>query len=198
MNTNLQRAIVLSLLVLLMAATRSHVFSHFTPVPDATWAAFFVGGFYLRAWARWAFPALMALAVVIDYLVISGQGMNFFAHYCVSPGYWMLVPAYAAMWAGGHWLRSRYSGASVGALARTAAVLMPATAICHLFAQGGFYWLSSAVAEPSLAGWAANYGHWFPSYLAATAMFVAVAAVAQAVSEVVARNAGAAQRRDQR
>ena len=52
MNTNLQRAIVLSLLVLLMAATRSHVFSHFTPVPDATWAAFFVGGFYLRAWAR--------------------------------------------------------------------------------------------------------------------------------------------------
>ena len=197
MNTNLQRAIVLSLLVLLMAATRSHVFSHFTPVPDATWAAFFVGGFYLRAWARWAFPALMALAVVIDYLVISGQGMNFFAHYCVSPGYWMLVPAYAAMWAGGHWLRSRYDGASFGALARTAAVLVPATAICHLFAQGGFYWLSSAVAEPGFAGWAANYGHWFPSYLAATAMFVAVAAVAQAVSEVVARNAGAAQRRDQ-
>ena len=197
MNTNLQRAIVLSLLVLLMAATRSHVFSHFTPVPDATWAAFFVGGFYLRAWARWAFPALMALAVLIDYLVISGPGMNFFTHYCVSPGYWMLVPAYAAMWAGGHWLRSRYSGASLGALARTAAVLVPATAICHLFAQGGFYWLSSAGAEPGFAGWAANYGHWFLSYLAATAMFVAVAAVAQALSEAVARNAGAAQRRDQ-
>ena len=163
MNTNLQRAIVLSLLVLLMAATRSHVFSHFTPVPDATWAAFFVGGFYLRAWARWAFPARMALAVLIDYLVISGQGIDFFSHYCVSPGYWMLVPAYAAMWAGGHWLRSRYAGASVGARARRAGVLVPTTAVCPRFAQGGFYWRSSAVAEPTFGGWAANYGHWFPA-----------------------------------
>ncbi|GGK00308.1 hypothetical protein [Luteimonas terricola] len=196
MNTNLQRAIVLSLLVLLMAATRSHVFTHFTPVPDASWAAFFIGGFYLRAWARWAFPALMALAVVIDYIVISGQGINFFSHYCVSPGYWMLVPAHAAMWAGGHWLRSRHAGASFGALARLATVLVLATATCHLFAQGGFYWLSAAVAEPTFAGWAANYGHWFAPYLAATAMFVAAAALAQVVSELVARNAGPARQHD--
>lgn len=190
MNTTLQRVIVLSLLVLTMAATRSHVFSHFTPVPDASWAVFFIGGFYLRDWARWAFPALMALAVVIDWIVISGQGQNFFAHYCVSPGYWMLVPAHAAMWAGGHWLRRHYQDAGFGALARLAAVLVVATATCHLFAQGGFYWLSPAVAEPTVAGWAANYGHWFPSYLGATAMFVGLAAVAQAVSEAVARHAG--------
>ena len=195
MNTTLQRAIVLSLLALLMAATRSHVFTHFTPVPDASWAVFFIGGFYLRDWARWAFPALMALAVAIDWMVIRGQGMDFFAHYCVSPGYWMLVPAHAAMWAGGHWLRRHYTGASPGALARLAAVVVVATATCHLFAQGGFYWLSPAVAEPTVAGWAANYGHWFGPYLAATAMFVAVAAVAQALSEVVARHAGPARQR---
>ncbi|MEN1930079.1 hypothetical protein WCE34_10415 [Luteimonas sp. MJ204] len=198
MNTTLQRAIVLSLLVLLMAATRSHVFTHFTPVPDATWAAFLIGGFYLRAWARWAFPALMALAVLIDYLVISSQGINFFSHYCVSPGYWMLVPAHAAMWAGGDWLRRHHSGASPAALARLAAVVVLSTAVCHLFAQGGFYWLSPAVAEPTLAGWAANYGHWFMPYLAATAMFVAVAALAQVVSEALARSAGAARRHGQR
>ena len=197
MNTTLQRAIVLSLLVLLMAATRSHVFTHFTPVPDASWAVFFIGGFYLRNWARWAFPALMALAVLIDYVVITGQGMNFFAHYCVSPGYWMLIPAHAAMWAGGHWLRRNYRGASLGALARTAVAVVVATAACHLFAQGGFYWLSSAVAEPTFAGWATNYGHWFGPYLASTAMFVALAAVAQAVAELVARNAGVTHRRDQ-
>jgi len=198
MNTNLQRAIVLSLLVLLMAATRSHVFAHFTPVPDATWAAFLIGGFYLRAWARWAFPALMAVAVLIDVMVIYSQGMGFSGHYCVSPGYWMLIPAHAAMWAAGHWLRGRHAGAGSGALARLAAVLVPATATCHLFAQGGFYWLSPAVAEPTLAGWAANYGHWFAPYLAATAMYVAAAAIAQAVSEVVARNAGSVQQHGQR
>ena len=70
MNANAQRAIVLSLLALLMLATRSHVFSHFTPVPDASWAVFFIGGFYLRGWGRWAFPLLMVLAVGIDWAVI--------------------------------------------------------------------------------------------------------------------------------
>lgn len=198
MNTTLQRAIVLSLLVLLMAATRSHVFTHFTPVPDASWAVFLIGGFHLRTWARWAFPALMALAVLIDYVVISRQGIDFFSHYCVSPGYWMLVPAHAAMWAGGHWLRSRYEGASAAALARAAMAVVLATAVCHLFAQGGFYWLSPAVAEPTVAGWAANYGHWFLPYLGATAMFVAVAAIAQAVSEAVARHAAPARRHGRR
>lgn len=198
MNTTLQRAIVLSLLVLLMAATRSHVFTHFTPVPDASWAVFLVGGFYLRQWARWAFPALMALAVAIDVAVIRGQGMELASHYCMSAGYWMLVPAHAAMWLAGHWLRGRYTGADLGALARLAAVLVPATAACHFFAQGGFYWMSPVVAEPTVAGWAANYGHWFLPYLGATAMFVALAAAAQAVSEAVAGHAAAGRRHGHR
>ncbi|WP_036135965.1 hypothetical protein [Luteimonas mephitis] len=190
MNTNLQRAIVLSLLVLLMAATRSHVFSHFTPVPDASWAVFFIGGFYLRGWSRWAFPLLMVLAVGIDWAVITGQGQGFWSHYCVSPGYWLLVPAHLAMWMGGLWLRRNYAGASVPALGRLAASLVATVALCHLFAQGGFYWLSNAVAEPTFAGWAKNYGDWFGPYLQGAAMFVAVAAIAQAVGEQVARNAG--------
>ena len=189
MNTTLQRITVLSLLAADVAATRSQS-SPISRRADATWAVFLIGGFHLRAWAKWAFPALMALAVLIDYLVITGQGMNFFAHYCVSPGYWMLVPAHAAMWAGGDWLRRHHTGASLGALARLGAVLVAATATCHLFAQGGFYWLSNAVAEPTVAGWATNYGHWFAPYLGATAMFVGVAALAQLVSEAVARNAG--------
>lgn len=190
MNTNLQRAIVLSLLVLLMAATRSHVFSHFTPVPDASWAVFFIGGFYLRGWSRWAFPLLMVLAVGIDWAVITGQGQGFWSHYCVSPGYWLLVPAHLAMWMGGLWLRRNYAGAGVPALGRLAASLVATVALCHLFAQGGFYWLSDAVAEPTFAGWAKNYGDWFGPYLQGAAMFVAVAAIAQVVGEQVARHAG--------
>jgi hypothetical protein len=189
MNTTLQRAIVLSLLMLLMAATRTHYFSHFAPVPDASWAVFFIGGFYLRNWARWAFPLLMALAVLIDWMVITGQGMNFWSHYCMSPGYWLLVPAHLAMWTGGLWLRRHYSGASIAALGLLAASLVVATALCHLLAQGGFYWFSSSVAEPSLAGWAKNYGDWFLPYLRAAAMFVAVAAIAQVVCERIAGHA---------
>ena len=194
MTANVQRAFILSLLVLLMAGTR---INHFAPVPDASWAVFFIGGFYLRNWTRWAFPLLMGLAVVVDWAVISSQGMSFWQHYCVSAAYWMLIPAYFAMWAGGMLLRRYYSSASLKSLGLLAATVIGSVALCHLIAQGSFYWISASVAEPTFAGWAANYGHWFGPYLAGTAIFVALAAIAQVVSEAVARNAGAAQRRGQ-
>ena len=88
---------ILAGLALMMVATRAN---HFAAIPDASWAIFFVGGFYLRHFTKWAFPLLMALAVVVDWAVITAQGINFWSHYCVSPGYWMLVPAYFSLWAG--------------------------------------------------------------------------------------------------
>ena len=62
---------ILVLLGLIMAATRSHHFSPLAnatwgPLPDASWAVFFVAGYYVRDWLRWAFPLLLALAVVVD------------------------------------------------------------------------------------------------------------------------------------
>ena len=51
-------------------------------------------------------------------------------------------------------------------------------AVCHGFAQGGFYWLSDSVANPTVAGWASNYAHWFLPYLRTTTVYVALAAVA--------------------
>lgn len=170
-----QRAVILTLLALAMAATRLH---HFAPVPDASWAVFFIGGFYLSQWTRWAFPALMALAVVVDWIVITGQGQNFWSHYCVSPGYWALVPAHFTMWAGGWWLQRRHGGIGWRALGLLAVTLPVSVALCHLFAQGGFYWLANAVAEPTLAGWWKNYGDWLAPYLRVAAMYVAIAAMA--------------------
>jgi len=103
----------------------------------------------------------------------------------------MLIPAHAAMWAGGHWLRGRYTGASLGALARTAAVLVPATALCHLFAQGGFYWTSEVVAEPTVAGWFKNYTDWLLPYMRTAALYTGMAALAQVAAEAFARQAAA-------
>jgi len=174
MSTVASRAAILTLLAAVMVATRLH---HFGAVPDATWAVFFVGGFYLHRWSRWAFPLLMALAVLVDWIVIRGQGLAFWSHYCVSPGYWMLLPAHLAMWAGGWWLQRSTGGRlqwrSAGLLVVTVAV---AAATCHLFAQGGFYWLADAVAEPTVAGWWKNYTDWLPSYLRVSAMYVGIAA----------------------
>lgn len=175
MKTVPQRAVILTLLAVVMAATRLH---HFAPVPDASWAVFFVGGFYLSQWTRWAFPALMLLAVVVDWIVIRGQGLDFWSHYCVSPGYWALVPAHFAMWAGGWWLQRHHGGIGWRALGLLAVTLPVSVAVCHLFAQGGFYWLANAVAEPTLAGWWKNYTDWLAPYLRVAVMYVAFAALA--------------------
>ena len=181
MSTPLVRPIALFLgLAGLMAATRLH---HFSAIPDASWAVFFAAGFALRGQVRWAFPLLMAVAVLVDYVVISRAGMDFFAHYCVSPGYWFLLPAHFAMWMGGSLMATR-TGAVARRLGEFALVLVAAVAICHLFAQGGFYWLSSSVAEPTLAGWWKNYSDWFWPYLRASGLYLVPAAAAVALWEL--------------
>jgi len=184
MTTTAQRAFVLSVLVLLMAATRVN---HFMAIPDASWAVFFIGGFYLRSWTRWAFPLLMALAIVVDVLVISSSGQQYLQHYCVSPGTWMLLPAYFSLWAGGMLLRHGYHGAHWSTLGKGVLLLVAAVAVCHLFAQGGFYWSSKMVAEPSVAGWLKNYADWFVPYLRTAAIYVGLAAALQLTTEQVGK-----------
>ena len=184
-----QRATILALLAVAVAATR---LNHFAAIPDASWAVFFVGGFYLRSWTRWAFPALMALAVVVDWLVIRAQGLSFWQHYCVSPAYWCLVPAYFTLWAGGTWLRRQSPAANARSLGLLAASVLASVAACHLIAQGSFYWIGSSVAEPTLAGWWKNYSDWLLPYLGTTALYVGIAAATHlAIAKMPGRSSSA-------
>ena len=180
MTTTTQRAILFTLIASLLMATRLNLpaaLTHLGPIPDASWAAFFLGGFYLRSWTRWAFPVFMALAVLADYVVISGQGMDFFAHYCMSAAYWVLIPAYFALWFGGMLVRRFYVEANGKALAVLAASLFGSVVLCHLLSQGSFYWISDSVADPTFAGWWKNYSDWFLPYLRTTAIYVGLAVI---------------------
>ncbi|VXB92969.1 conserved membrane hypothetical protein [Luteimonas sp. 9C] len=175
MTVTARRATIFALLAALMAATRLH---HFGAVPDASWAVFFIGGFYLARWQRWAFPALMVLAVAVDWFVITSQGLSFWQHYCVSPAYWCLVPAYFALWAGGGLLRRRLSASAPVAIGQLIVALVASVALCHLLAQGSFYWISASVADPTLAGWWKNYSDWLLPYLRVAALYVGATAMA--------------------
>ena len=174
-TTVAQRATILVLLAVALSATRLH---HFALVPDASWAVFFVAGFYLRDWVRGAFPALMALAVLVDVLVVTSQGTPFWQSYCVSPAYAALLPAYYALWAGGQWLARGGDVASPRRAARLLLALPLAVVACHLVAQGSFYWISANIAEPTVAGWWENFTTWLVPYLRVTAAYVALVALA--------------------
>lgn len=185
------RLALFALLAAVMAATRAN---HFGAMPDASWAVFFAAGFYLRGDLRWAFPALMALAVAVDYVVITASGLGFWDHYCVSPGYWFLVPAHLSLWAAGDLLRRHYDGLTLRSAALGAVLLAAGVAACHLFAQGGFYWFSDVVAAPTLAGWAKNYADWFLPYLGTAGAYVTVGAVLHVLAVQAARARAAGRR----
>ncbi|MEP7042457.1 MAG: hypothetical protein ABI843_05310 [Dokdonella sp.] len=193
-NTSLTtpwRSGILAILAIVMLATR---INHFGALPDASWVVFFAAGFYLRGSVRWAFPLLMALAVAIDYGVITSQGQSFWSHYCVSPAYWFLIPSYAAMWFGGAWLRQHYAGLHARELGLLLVSVVVAASVCYLISNGSFYWISSHAAVHSFGGWMENLGDWYLPYMQTTLIYTSVAAVLHVACTLAAKAMGGADR----
>lgn len=189
-KTLTQRLGILLALAVVMAATRMHhsLLHHFDALPDASWGIFFLAGFWLRGAGRWAFPLLMAEAVLVDYLVINGQGIDFWSHYCVSVAYWFLIPSYFSLWLGGSWLAKHQVGLRLQTLGMAAVALAVSWAACYLVSNGSFYWLSNSVPLPrSFAAWFANLADWYLPFLQTTALYVGLGAVVHVLVIQVAR-----------
>lgn len=183
--TTPQRIGLLAILALTMAATR---ISHFGAFPDASWAVFLAAGFYLRGSLRWAFPLLFALGVLVDFLVISAQGLSFWSHYCVSPAYWFLLPAYAVMAFAGVQLRARHVSANAASAAWLVGLGLVAISVCFVISNGSYYWLADSVAAPSMDGWLKNLGDWYLPYLRSNAMYLAIGAFVHVLGVRIARS----------
>lgn len=184
-KTTTQRLGIFALLALVMVATRLH---HFDVVPDASWGIFFLAGFWLRGSARWAFPLLIAEAVLVDFFVITGQGINFWSHYCVSPAYWSMPVYFGALWFGGSWLARHQVGLRLPTLGLAIVALLTSEAVCYLISNGSFYWVSASVPLPrSSASWFANLGDWYLPFLGTAALYVGLGAVLHVLTIQCAR-----------
>ena len=160
-------------LALVMIATRFPGLNGGLHLHDASWAVFFVAGFYLSGNWRWAFPTLLAVAVGVDYTAIKYYGIS---NYCLTWAYWFLVPAYGSLWLGGRWLRRHASVDVAGGIALVATAVISVSA-CFLISNGSFYWLGGRVPHPTLGGWAANFATWYGPFLRTAAGYIAIAAV---------------------
>ena len=166
-----RRFVLFTVLALLMAATRfSHTGTAWLP-PDASWAVFFLGGFYLAREWRWALVLLVLEAVSVDCLAIRDYGIS---NYCVTVAYWFIVPAYSMLWLGGVWLRGHYRRAPLD-LARLCASLVLSATGCFLFTNGSFYWLGGRIQHPDLLGWWSNLTRWYGHFLLVPCLYVAAA-----------------------
>jgi len=79
--------IIGAVLLALMIITRSNISAH---LQDASWAIFFLVGFYLRdsSLVRLGFPVFFLAAFAIDLAVIDAVGG---VHYCFTPAYPFLI-----------------------------------------------------------------------------------------------------------
>ncbi|WP_114238808.1 hypothetical protein [Dyella sp. C9] len=190
-TTRNQRIGIFLALALVMAATRIHLSLFHHDVWDASWAIFFLAGFWLRGSARWAFPLLMAEAVLVDFVVISSQGINFWEHYCVSAAYWFLVPSYLSLWLGGSWLAGRKPGLNLRGAVLAAGAVLASWAACYVISNGSFYWLSNSVPQPrSVGAWVANMGDWYLFFLEATVLYIVLGLVVHALAVQLSRTLG--------
>ncbi len=165
-------ALVLAVaLAALMWATRGHHFMSLTHLPDASWAVFFLIGFYLRQ--RVMLPIFLAQAALVDYLSITHFGVD---DYCVTSAYVFLMPAYSALWLAGRWYAAHYQF-NVRTLPSLAAAVVAGTFICELISSGSFYFLGGRFSDTSLQEFASRLVQFYPASLSGAAMYVGFAAL---------------------
>lgn len=152
-----------------MAATRFHHFGDALHLPDASWAIFFLAGFYLSpAWLL----GLLLEAVAIDLAAVGWMGVS---AYCLTPAYAGLQLAHLALWAGGR-MAGRHSTGSLAALPM-AGIALGAAALAFVLSNGSFYWFGGRVADGDLLGFARTFVDYGPRFLASTLAYLAGAAL---------------------
>lgn len=161
-------AIVLSIL---MWVTRDHHVATLTHLPDASWAIFFLLGFYFRQ--RMMLPLFLAQAALADYAAITQFGID---DYCVTAAYAFLLSAYFSLWLAGRWYAARHQ-LNARSLPMFAAAALTGTVACELISSGSFYFLGGRFAETSLPEFSSRLMQYFPGNLASVALYLGVAAL---------------------
>ena len=166
-----KQMMIASVLAFFMLLTRgSHVLTAVS-LPDASLAVFLLGGLYLgislNSRAAW-FAGFFALATVIDF---GAAALDPAQGFCLTNGYWGLIPSYAAMWLGGIWLSQQADAFKV---LPYALVSMASALVAFVVSTQTYYVFSGrfpaqGVMESMQHGW-----EYLPSWMGFAAMYFAV------------------------
>jgi hypothetical protein len=170
-----------------MWLTRGHHVASLTHLPDASWAIFFLIGFYFRQ--RMMLPLFLAQAALIDYIAIAQFDVNDF---CATPAYFFLLPAYSSLWLAGHWYAKHFQF-HIRTLPLFAITATVSAFICELISSGSFYFLSGRFADTSLQVFAARLVQYFPTSLSGVALYLSIAALIHVLITSVQRSSATVQ-----
>lgn len=156
--------IIAVIITFFMLLTRgSHVLTSVS-LPDASLALLLIGGLYLRK-AFW-FAFFVVLATIIDF---SAAAIDSVQAFCLTPGYWGMLPTYAVMWLAGLWLSQQTNHLDVLKYAFSGIL---ATFLAFVISTQSYYLFSgrfpaSGVIESLQHGW-----EYLPSYMGFTVMYL--------------------------
>ena len=174
--------LIAGILLFLMIVTRAGFVNH---IQDATWAVFFILGFYVKKTI--ALPIFLLVAFIVDLSVIQATGGE---NYCFTISYPFLVPAYGSLWLAGCWFANNYSVSLKGLLYFVAAAVVGVT-VCDLFSSGGFYFFSGRFEATTMTEFAGRVATYLPMYMKTTVIYLAVAtAVHFAVLQITKVDSG--------
>jgi hypothetical protein len=165
-----KQLLIAAAITLFMLLTRgSHVLTN-VALPDASLVLFLFGGLYLRR-AGW-FVAFFVLATFIDF---GAAALDPAQGFCLTNGYWGLIPSYASMWLGGMWL-----GQQKDAFAPIlyALVSMLTTLIAFVISTQTYYLFSGRFPSLGLLESLKHGWNYLPNWMGYAAMYFAIVWVA--------------------
>ena len=159
-------AIVIAFFMLLTRG--SHTLTPFN-LPDASVVLFLLGGLYLRR-AAW-FVAFFVLATIIDF---GAAALDPVQGFCLTNGYWGLIPAYGVMWLGGLYLAKTTDTFATKNLLSYSLLSAFTTFVAFVISTQTYYLFSGrfpaqGVIESLKHGW-----EYLPSWMGFSALYFAI------------------------
>lgn len=157
-----QLILVITIAFFMLLTRGSHTLTPFE-LPDASLALFLLGGLFLQR-SAW-FVAFFILATIIDF---GAAALDPAQGFCLTNGYWGLIPSYGVMWLGGLWLSKQVDAFnalkfSVVGMATTFMAFVISTQTYYLF-SGRFP--ANGIIESMQHGW-----EYLPSWMGFSAMY---------------------------
>ena len=157
-----------------MLLTRgSHTLTPFN-LPDASLVLFLLGGLYLgtdvKSRADW-FTAFFALATMIDF---GAAALDPLQGFCLSKGYWGLIPAYGAMWLGGLYLSKQQDAFATKNLATYSLVGALTTFVAFVVSTQTYYLFSGRFPALGMVQSLKHGWEYLPGWMGFAAMYFAI------------------------
>lgn len=159
-------------LIALILLTRSSHFGTSFLLPDATLAALFLTGMLMRK-VRWLAIAI-AVAFAVDFYALGFAGVS---DYCMSLGYWGLIPTYAMVWGAGRYLAKQTQPFALSVFVPAALL---STSLAFILSNAFWYAFSDKVSTLTVIEFSERVAQYYTPYISYTAFYLGVAWVAQA------------------